>query len=140
ERSSSNHEGRAARQPRSGPDALRTILIMTTTKHTADATTPASGSSPIRKARRPGQLKVRLVGGEPSEFDLVNGSAITFGRSRASRVVIDDASVSKVHFCLRAIDDGVELEDLGSKNGTWFKGRKIRRITLMPGDRFRAGD
>ncbi|MFO7564315.1 MAG: sigma 54-interacting transcriptional regulator [Enhygromyxa sp.] len=111
----------------------------TTTQHTGDLTSPTSGPGRTQKARRPGQLEVRLTGGDAAKLALSNGSTITFGRSRASQVVIDDASVSKIHFSLRALDGGVELEDLGSKNGTWFRGRKVRRITLMPGDRFRAG-
>lgn len=28
---------------------------------------------------------------------------------------------------------------MGSKNGTWYAGRRVRRITLVPGDHFRAG-
>jgi len=106
-----------------------------------DLTTPTSATDRmnVTKAKRPGQLRVRLVGSEPAVFDLESGSTITFGRSRAAQVTLAHPSVSKIHFCLRAIDGGVELEDLGSKNGTWFQSRRVRRITLMPADRFFAG-
>jgi DNA-binding NtrC family response regulator len=106
-----------------------------------ELTTPTSATDRmnVATAKRPGQLRVRLVGSEPAVFDLENGSTITFGRSRASQVMLAHPSVSKVHFCLRAVDGGVELEDLGSKNGTWFQTRRVRRITLLPGDRFFAG-
>jgi pSer/pThr/pTyr-binding forkhead associated (FHA) protein len=57
----------------------------------------------------------------------------TFGRSRAAQVVIADQSVSKVHFSLRAVESGVELEDMSSKNGTWFGRRRVRRMALLFG-------
>jgi DNA-binding NtrC family response regulator len=91
-------------------------------------------------ARRPGRLRVRVVGRPPSEVPLDSGAAVTFGRSRAAQVVIGDQSVSKVHFSLRAVDGGVEIEDLGSKNGIWVGERRIRRMTLLAGDRFWAGE
>ncbi|KIG15276.1 two component, sigma54 specific, transcriptional regulator, Fis family protein [Enhygromyxa salina] len=105
----------------------------------ADLTAPTSAAGGIKTARRAGQLRVRLLDGETAEFPLANGPTITFGRSRAADVVISDQSVSKVHFSLRVVDGGVELEDLGAKNGTWFAGRRVRRIVLARGDKFSAG-
>ncbi|NVB36752.1 sigma 54-interacting transcriptional regulator [Pseudenhygromyxa sp. WMMC2535] len=90
-------------------------------------------------ARRPGQLRVRVLDGPPSEVELTKGATVTFGRSRAASVVISDQSVSKLHFSLRVVDGGVELEDLGSKNGTWVGKHRVRRLTLAPGDKFWAG-
>jgi DNA-binding NtrC family response regulator len=98
------------------------------------------GSRAHAIARRPGQLCVRIGDGPNSVIPLQSGAAITFGRSRAAQVVIADQSVSKVHFSLRAVEGGVELEDLGSKNGTWFGQRRVRRMTLLPGDRLWAGE
>ncbi|PRQ04058.1 Transcriptional regulatory protein ZraR [Enhygromyxa salina] len=106
----------------------------------ADLTEPTTGSNKTKTARRPGQLRVRLFDQESAEFPLANGSTITFGRSRAANVVISDQSVSKVHFSLRVVDGGVELEDLGSKNGTWYASRRVRRLVLVPGDKFWAGE
>jgi DNA-binding NtrC family response regulator len=91
-------------------------------------------------ARRPGRLCVRIGDGPNAVVPLESGAAITFGRSRAAQVVIADQSVSKVHFSLRAVEGGIDLEDLGSKNGTWVSQRRVRRMTLLPGDRFWAGE
>ncbi|KIG14935.1 two component, sigma54 specific, transcriptional regulator, Fis family protein [Enhygromyxa salina] len=91
-------------------------------------------------ARRPGRLRVRVDAGPVIDVALDTSAAVTFGRSRAAQVVISDQSVSKVHFSLRAVDGGVELEDLGSKNGTWVGERRVRRMTLLPGDRLWAGE
>lgn len=91
-------------------------------------------------SRRPGQLCVRIGDGVRAVVPIGGGAAITFGRSRAAQVTIADQSVSKIHFSLRAVDGGVELEDLGSKNGTWFGQRRVRRMLLLPGDRLWAGE
>jgi DNA-binding NtrC family response regulator len=79
------------------------------------------------------------VDGPLIDVSLKNGAAVTFGRSRAADFVIDHHSVSKIHFSLRAVDDGVELKDLGSKNGTWYASRLTRHTILQPGDEFWAG-
>lgn len=105
-----------------------------------DLTEPTTSSSEIKTTRRAGQLRVRVLDGDAVELPLANGPTVTFGRSRAADVVIADQSVSKVHFALRVVDGGVELEDLGAKNGTWFAGRRVRRIVLAPGDKFWAGE
>jgi len=104
-----------------------------------DGTTPTSVVRPFEVASRPGQLRIRYLDDYIIEVNLANGAAVTFGRSREANIVINDQSVSKIHFSLRAVAAGVELEDLGSKNGTWYAGRPVRRITLKPGDDFWAG-
>jgi DNA-binding NtrC family response regulator len=104
-----------------------------------DSTSPTSFAQPFKIASRPGQLRVQVVDGPVLEINLMNGAAVTFGRGQAADFMIAERSVSKVHFSLRAVDAGVELEDLGSKNGTWYAGRPVRRITLRPGDEFWAG-
>lgn len=40
-------------------------------------------------------------------------------------VVIGDARISRRHVAIRPQDDGVEIEDLGSSNGTFVDDRKI---------------
>lgn len=106
----------------------------------SDSTASTLSSPPHARSRRPGQLCVRIGDGPNAIVPLESGAAITFGRSRAAQVVIADQSVSKVHFSLRAVEGGVELEDLGSKNGTWFAQRRVRRMLLLPGDRLWAGE
>lgn len=104
-----------------------------------DPTNPTAIAQPFKTANRPGLLRIRYLDDPIVDVDLANGSAITFGRSREADILVSDQSVSKVHFSLRAVAAGVELEDLGSKNGTWYASRPIRRITLRPGDEFWAG-
>jgi pSer/pThr/pTyr-binding forkhead associated (FHA) protein len=53
----------------------------------------------------------------------VNGDVV-IGRRRAD-LVLDDARVSRRHAVVRPVDDGVEIEDLGSANGTSVNGAAI---------------
>jgi ABC-type multidrug transport system ATPase subunit len=59
---------------------------------------------------------------------------LVFGRSAEVDVVLADASVSRRHLALHAGRDGWEVEDLGSKSGSWLNGRLFRREPLTYGD------
>ena len=48
------------------------------------------------------------------------------GRDAEAVVWIDDDSVSRRHARIVIGTDGATIEDLGSKNGTWIDGAKIR--------------
>ena len=54
--------------------------------------------------------------------------------------MIDSPSVSRRHARVLITPDGAEIEDLGSKNGTFVGGRRIERATpLFNGDEIRLG-
>jgi DNA-binding winged helix-turn-helix (wHTH) protein len=54
------------------------------------------------------------------------------GRDRNAVVWVDDSSVSRRHARIVIDESGAAtLEDLGSKNGTFLKGRRIRRATPL---------
>jgi DNA-binding winged helix-turn-helix (wHTH) protein len=62
------------------------------------------------------------------------------GRDRGCAVQIDADSVSRQHARLHVIGDEVSIEDLGSKNGTWVEGERIRGAALLTdGKTFRLG-
>jgi hypothetical protein len=67
----------------------------------------------------------RLVWG-PREIALDPGENL-IGRDRDSVVWIDDASVSRRHARIAVDDSGATVEDLGSKNGTYVRGRRIQK-------------
>ena len=64
----------------------------------------------------------------------------TIGRSDACRLVVAHDTVSRRHAVLRRGDDGLEVRDLGSLNGTWVNGWRVDRSVLQPGDVLRIGD
>ena len=68
----------------------------------------------------------------------------TLGRTTASDVVVNDYTISKTHARLRPNPtfDAVVVEDLGSTNGTWVSGRRLRSgqsDTLRSGEELRCG-
>lgn len=52
-------------------------------------------------------------------------ASIVVGRDESADVLIDNPSVSRRHAEIKLEDSGWVVEDLGSSNGTYFKGQKI---------------
>ena len=73
-------------------------------------------------------------------FRLLPGTLKTMGRAPRADFVVDAALVSRVHcrFTLRD-SNRLELEDLGSTNGTFVNGEKVTRATLSDGDTLTIG-
>jgi DNA-binding winged helix-turn-helix (wHTH) protein len=62
------------------------------------------------------------------------------GRDRGCAVQLDADSVSRHHARLNVTGREASIEDLGSKNGTWVAGERIRGIVpLVDGTSFRLG-
>jgi ABC transport system ATP-binding/permease protein len=73
-------------------------------------------------------------------FRLLPGTLKTMGRAPRADFVVDAALVSRVHcrFTLNQTNQ-LELEDLGSTNGTFVNGRKVMRAQLSDGDKLTIG-
>jgi len=62
------------------------------------------------------------------------------GRAIDAEVWIDSESVSRRHAIIRVENGRAALEDLGSKNGTWLRGERVRDLApLSDGDEIRVG-
>jgi pSer/pThr/pTyr-binding forkhead associated (FHA) protein len=60
---------------------------------------------------------------------------VVVGRDEGVGLVVDDPEISRRHATLRPSGDAVEIEDLGSLNGTYVNGGRIAtRVLLTPGD------
>jgi pSer/pThr/pTyr-binding forkhead associated (FHA) protein len=53
------------------------------------------------------------------------GRRILVGRSPSADLKLDDPSVSRLHARIEMRDDGVYVEDLGSRNGTTVDGQTV---------------
>ena len=71
----------------------------------------------------------RLIWGR-REIALRTGENL-IGRDQEAVVWIDEGSVSRRHARITVGEDGASLEDLGSKNGTYLKGRRIHGTTTL---------
>src|SRR5262245_21375540 len=54
---------------------------------------------------------------------------VTLGREDVD-VLMDAPMVSRRHAVVRPVDGGLEIDDLGSTNGTWVNGERIEGATL----------
>lgn len=71
----------------------------------------------------------RLIWGR-REIALKTGNNL-IGRDENAVVWIDDESVSRRHARVVIGEEGATLEDLGSKNGTYLQGRRIRAVEAL---------
>jgi DNA-binding NtrC family response regulator/pSer/pThr/pTyr-binding forkhead associated (FHA) protein len=57
--------------------------------------------------------------------DLPDGVDVTFGRGPNVTVTVEHDKVSRLHARVRRTGDTIEIEDLGSRNGSWVNGERI---------------
>jgi DNA-binding NtrC family response regulator len=83
---------------------------------------------------------IRVIGAKamPSHRRLTHGSCIV-GASATADVVVTDPEVSRRHVELSLVPEGIHVTDLGSRNGTFYLGQRVERMTLALGSRLRIG-
>ena len=104
----------------------------------AQPTRPRSATGVLLAGFDAGGNRVSL---EIDDDALAQGAII--GRSRAnSDIVIADSRVSRRHTLLIGNSENLQVEDLGSKNGTWVNGRPLvpgERLPLRVNDTLKVG-
>ena len=73
---------------------------------------------------------LKLTSGPAAGREITLDRELVIGRSGAD-FDIDDSELSRRHAVLRPVDGGVEIEDLGSTNGTFVDGRRIDAVTRI---------
>jgi len=73
-----------------------------------------------------------------TRFEL-HDSALRIGRDAANNIQIHDTEVSRHHAEIRRDDQQYVLSDLGSSNGTFVNGRRVRQHRLVSGDHVQVG-
>ncbi len=89
-------------------------------------------------SRTPLPIRIRINGTDASPFRLHDGGCVV-GAGKDADLVLEDETVSRRHAELKLAPEGVELIDLGSRNGTFYQGQRVRHIVLSPGARVRLG-
>lgn len=73
-------------------------------------------------------------------FRLTPGAVKTLGRATRSDFVVDVPLVSRFHCRLTVSPEGaLDVQDLGSTNGTFVNDSRVERVALHQGDRLRVG-
>jgi len=72
-------------------------------------------------------------------FRLPPGSVKTIGRSRGAEFIVEAALVSRLHCQLTATADSLQVKDLGSTNGTFVNGKRVKAAELKVGDTLSVG-
>lgn len=95
----------------------------------------------VPKASPSRTLALRFISGkyQGGEFPLGAQHEIIVGRSSELDMVLVEDMVSRRHARIECGDEQIVIEDLGSTNGTFVNGEKIKRATLKEGDRVLIG-
>jgi hypothetical protein len=102
---------------------------------------PPTMESQYPKASPQRPLALRFISGkyQGGEFPLGTQPEIVVGRSSELDMVLVEDMVSRRHARIECNDDHILIEDLGSTNGTFVNGEKIKRAALKEGDRVLIG-
>jgi len=95
---------------------------------------PVGMSVPIKGPRLTG----RMPDGRVAEFAL--DGKTTLGRHPANTLRLADREVSKEHATIEKMGNNFLLRDLGSSNGTFVNGRRVRELRLRDGDEIALGN
>jgi DNA-binding winged helix-turn-helix (wHTH) protein len=117
-----------------GDDAREPRIIRTVHRFgyafRASVQKPPAPSARRPERRRPTPRVACRVLWEGREVHLQDGENV-LGREPEVAVWIDDSAVSRRHARIVVGSDGATLEDLGSKNGTKLRGRRIREAVPL---------
>jgi pSer/pThr/pTyr-binding forkhead associated (FHA) protein len=95
---------------------------------------PSGGNS--RRA-----FALRFISGkyQGGEFPIFPDKPIVVGRSSDLDMVLVEDMVSRKHAKIAIAGDAIMIEDLGSTNGTFVNGEKVKKARLKEGDRVLIG-
>jgi pSer/pThr/pTyr-binding forkhead associated (FHA) protein/S1-C subfamily serine protease len=90
-------------------------------------------------AINPNGPHLRVTNGPLADRRFVVGDGLIIGRQNAD-LLLDDPQVSRRHAVVRAVDGELEIEDLGSANGTFVNGARVESPRrLSAGDEIAIG-
>ncbi|MCC6554308.1 MAG: sigma 54-dependent Fis family transcriptional regulator [Polyangiaceae bacterium] len=105
----------------------------------AEATFPQHRQEILRAPRL--ELCVEREGKKPtSRVMVVDGDFVRVGSHDSNDLVLSDRSVSRFHCILERSRAGFRLTDVGSTNGTWIAGVRVRDADIVPECRVELGD
>jgi DNA-binding NtrC family response regulator len=94
---------------------------------------------PVRVVHK---LRVAVIGGTDTGATCApdDGARLAVGTAEDNALVVRDPAVSRYHLELHRTPAGVEVIDLGSRNGTWVGSVRVTRAIVPAGTQLRIGD
>ncbi len=84
-------------------------------------------------ARSSEEITLRVVGGPAAGREYpIRSKRVTIGRAVSADISIPDTVISRVHVAISKRGKIWKISDLGSTNGTWVSGDKIKGETELP--------
>lgn len=78
------------------------------------------------------------IGGRTTTFPLT-GPEMTIGRHESNTIVLAEQTVTGKHAVIKIQGEEISITDLGSTNGTFVNGERIRSKVIRHGDKLRVG-
>ncbi len=97
----------------------------------ATAAAKAQPVKPVKPKKGTARVLVVTAGGLQGTTVTLTQHPVTLGRADDSTLVLTDDYASTRHARLVPVEDGWQLEDLGSTNGTYLGGVKVSRPTAV---------
>ena len=107
-----------------------------------DAPAEAATATRAYPVARPAVARLSLGIREPDQAPRtveIGDRAVVIGRASSADLRLADHEVSREHARIQARDGHLVLMDLGSTNGTWVGGQRVREVVLGVGDRIEIG-
>src|SRR5688572_5023304 len=89
--------------------------------------------------KRDRAVLVRIDSIEAGRLFAMEGPELRLGRMPGNHIVIDDSGISRDHARLYRDDDAYRIEDLGSSNGTYVNGARLRSGEIAEGSVIQIG-
>ena len=74
------------------------------------------------------------AGAGARRFELTEGRQLIIGRSSGADLQVNSPRLSRKHAAVKLDARGLNVEDLGSANGTYVNGQRVQQALLRPGD------
>jgi VWFA-related protein len=106
-------------------------------------TPPTSGGTVLiqRGPAKPKVLGMLVEKKDPAKRFDIDKPAVTVGRAPGNHLVVDHPTVSRQHATIKLEGEDYRLYDLGSANGTFVQGQRVRDpVTLQDGVIVRFGE
>ncbi len=72
---------------------------------------------------------------------ILENNRICFGRVQSCDIIVNDYSISRIHFEIEITDGIAKIKDCQSTNGTFLNGKRVEdEAILLPGDIIKIGE